>query len=197
MNKYKYFVFEGADGIGKTILSKNFAERIGAHWTCEPFNFDEETKYLRAKALTHSIDPLTREYFLLANRSWGLPKVLKKLQKKPLVSDRSFISGAVFAKMEGHSFQDWEKMAFPIINCVRNFNPTFILCKNKKFKNKDNPDDRYDSKPESFHVEVEKTFHEAFSYFLTPFIEFWIDFERSPQENLDRLLKELTCDSST
>jgi thymidylate kinase len=189
MSKHNYVVFEGADGIGKTVLAKNFAKKFGYEFIFEPFGFDQTTQFLRSLALTKEIPKLAREYLLLANRSLGYEKVNKILSSGgKVVSDRSYISGAVYAYMEGFDFNVWEQMSHSLISSqIFNDSPFVIFCTNKQFNNKNNPDDRYDGKPEEFHRKVESTFRLAFAYFGLKVTEFEIDFDLQPEENLDRL----------
>lgn len=186
---FKYTVFEGADGIGKTVLAKNFAKKYGCEYTFEPFAFDETTKFLRSLALTKDVPELAREYLLLTNRALGYEYINKVLDSdKSLVSDRSFLSGAVYAFMEGFSFEKWEMMARPLLTMRSLYHsPTVIFCTNKQFNNKCDADDRYDGKPEAFHRRVEDTFRKALEIFVSRYMEFEISFDHSPEENLLRL----------
>jgi len=184
-----YIIFEGADGIGKTVLAKNMCEKYGYEFTYEPFGFDYHTGFLRNLALMKDTPKLAREYLLLANRGLGYEKVNEILSNGgKVISDRSYISGAVYAHMEGFDFKQWWKMARPLVrdHGIR-VKPMYIFCKNKKYKNKDNSEDRYDSQPESFHRDVETVFRMAFNYFGVDPVEFEIDFDLQPLENLDRL----------
>lgn len=197
----KYIVFEGADGIGKSMLAKNFAQHFNAKYIFEPFGHTPQAMALREMALTKEIPSLAREYLLLGNRAIGYQTVEKWLAEgHRVVSDRSFISGMVYAYMEGFSFDRWFDMA-----CELNINtkwnrPLVILCHNSQFKNKDNPDDRYDNKPKDFHMQVTKTFFESLTFLDSKlastgglaYLAFEIDFNRTPEENLQELILRLT-----
>lgn len=190
---FKYTVFEGADGIGKTILAKNFAKKFGCEYIFEPFAYDQTTQYLRSLSLTHDVSKLAREYLLLANRSFGYEKINEILDSdKLLVSDRSYLSGAVYAYMEGFRFEKWEKMARPLLTMRSLYHrPTVIFCTNEQFNNKNDESDRYDGKPEEFHRKVEETFRLAFKFFMVPVIEFSISFNHTQEENLQRLMDRI------
>jgi len=198
---HKYIVFEGADGIGKTTLAKNFAKLIEAKFTYEPFGHTKETKMLREWALTKEVPRLAREYLLLAGRSLGYTEVFKWLMDgECVVSDRSFLSGMVYAHMENFSFDQWFGMAEPL-GIGRGWNKPFvILCSNEKYQNKDNPEDRYDGMGEKFHNIVDQAFKRGLNYLNHSLlsrgldlghIEFQIDFDKSEQQNLDRLVASL------
>ena len=190
----RYFIFEGADGIGKTTLAKNFAAKIGARFTYEPFGHTEETKRLRERALTHDIPQLAREYLLLANRDLGYQDLKKWLQEGDVVTDRSIISGMVYALSESVPVGAWAGMAKPLLDKLLTEIvpiPTVILCTNDAYKNKDNPEDRYDGRGADFHDKISKSFEWVAEEMKFKYVRFKIDFNISPEENLKRLVGEL------
>lgn len=188
----KYVIFEGADGVGKSTLAKNYAEYTGSKYTFEPFGHTDLTTALRRMALTKSVPQLAREYLLLANRDLGYQDLDVWLSEGNVVSDRSFVSGMVYAYMEGFSFEDWMRMSLPLI--VKNKTmPIFVLCQNTDYKNKTNPEDRYDGRGEQFHNSVSENFKKAFKFLGISPLCFNISFNQSREENLHRLLEELDC----
>ena len=188
----KYYVFEGPDGIGKTTLAKNFAERIGAKFTYEPFGHTPETKMLRERALTKDVPKAAREYLLLANRDLGYQDLKKWLYEGDVVSDRSLLSGMIYAFMEGFAFDVWLDMARPILYQASLSELIVILCSNEEYKNKLDPNDRYDGRGNNFHNTVGMKFLEGVNYLSWPHIPFKIDFNRSKEENLEALILQLS-----
>jgi len=196
-----YFIFEGADGIGKTTLAKNFAKAIGAKYTYEPFGHTDATMALRKQALTHTVPRIAREYLLLANRDLGFQDLTKWLSEGDVVTDRSIISGMVYALMEGFEYDDWSLMARPLLNSPIYRGAHVILCDNTEYKNKENPEDRYDGRGKEFHAEVSGTFQGALDYLRMSrgvwkhhqMVEhrYTIDFNLPEKENADRLLKQV------
>lgn len=189
----RYYIFEGADGIGKTTLARNFAEKIGARFTYEPFGHTDETKSLRERALTHDVPKLAREYFLLANRDLGYQDLERWLGEGDVVTDRSIISGMVYALAEGFPLDVWAGMAKPLVDRLLKEIapvPVVVLCTNDAYKNKDNPEDRYDGRGTEFHEKIARSFEWATEEFGLKYVRFKIDFNSSPEENLQRLTRE-------
>jgi thymidylate kinase len=204
INKIRYWAFCGNEGTGKTVLSKAFAERCNSFWTYEPNATTEELKTLRGLALTSNanVTEHAREMCLLANRS-----IHHKLNVQPIldnlgtvVTDRSFLSGMVYANIKTFKFEEWMDLAnkanlnlFPeiIIYCTTN--------KRNMNKNKEGREnDIYDNAPDNIINLIDDIFEKALVFLgehkLTkhiPIIRFENDFNKPVEENLERLLKVL------
>jgi thymidylate kinase len=187
-----YIIFEGADGVGKSSLAKSYAEYINAKYTYEPFGYSDEVAGLRKLALTKNVPFLAREYLLLANRDIGYQDLKLWLATSHVVSDRSFVSGMVYAAMEGMSPETWLQLASPLLQQLST-PPVFVLCQNKQYKNKDNPEDRYDGRGSEFHDQVGQKFVEIFDYLKIKPLLFNIDFAATKEENLNRFIEEIDC----
>lgn len=206
-NQIRYWAFEGNEGTGKTVLSKSFAEMCNATWTYEPNAETEELKTLRELALNSSknITKYARELCLLANRS-----IHHKIHVNPLISskaavvtDRSFLSGMVYAKIETYSFLEWMELARRVR--IKTFPDIFIYCTSNKRKmniqKEGRENDIYDNADASVIEKIDILFEEALDFLGTykltkhiPIIRFENDFNSQVEDNLIRLMEILKAD---
>ena len=201
VNKIRYWAFEGNEGTGKTVLSKSFAEQCNAFWTYEPNAETEELKALRDLALNNSknITKYARELCLLANRSIHHKMHINPLisSKETIVTDRSILSGMVYAKIETYDFDEWVNLA--IKADITTFPDIFVYCtsnKRKMNKNKEGRDnDIYDNADDSIIEKIDVLYEEALEFIQEykhtkhiPILRFENDFNYPVEENLTRLL---------
>ena len=136
MQALRYWAFEGNEGTGKTLLSKAFSQRIGAFWTYEPNGETEVLKSLRSLALTENkeMTGMAREMLMMANRSIHNKRLVELLldNKSCVVTDRSFFSGMVYAKIESLFFEEWFDL-FRIAN-IKYLPEVLIYVQNSKRK---------------------------------------------------------------
>ena len=198
MKKVLYWAFEGSDGTGKTKISKSFADNLGAYWTYEPNAETEELKYLRELALTEndSITKYSRENLLIANRS-----IHHAAQVQPLISnlstvvtDRSFLSGMVYAKLETYTFDKFFEL-MKLAN-ILTYPDVIIYVTNKNRKIEKNERDIYDNAEEDLHQRVEELYEEALEYIQNnlstkhiKIIRFENSFDKKVNENVKDLIK--------
>ena len=203
-NKIRYWAFEGNEGTGKTVLSKAFAEHCSAIWTYEPNAETEELKALRELALNNSKDvtKYAREMCLLANRSIHHKVHVKPMVggKETLVTDRSLLSGMVYAKLETYDFQEWMDLAK--IARITTFPDIFIYCTSNKRKMNNKKEGRendlYDNADQSVITRIDELYEEALVFLKEcrytkhiPILRFENDFNVPVEDNLDRLIKDL------
>jgi thymidylate kinase len=200
LKEIKYWAFEGSDGTGKTTLSKVFAEQCNSFWTYEPNAELEELKTLRQLALTDNphLTPMSRECLQLANRSIHQKvNVIPMLENKvTVVTDRSFLSGMVYAKLNGVLFDDF--LAMQNINKISLYPDIIIYVLNKDRKIEKNDGDIYDNAPEDLHQNIDQIYLKALDYIKNhkitkhiPVIEFENDFKKTPKENVFLLIKKI------
>lgn len=197
---YKYIAFEGNEGSGKTTLSKKIAESLNAFWTYEPNGETEELKLLRKLTLSikANITPISRELLLLANRNIQQNQILKPVFEKGLniVTDRSFLSGLVYASISNVPFHKWEILAQQSeINYIPD---VIVFCKSSIRKIDIEEDNKYDVAQEEILLEIDKTYLDALTYLKQSskyknikVIHFYNDFSKSLEENCLKLLKLL------
>jgi len=199
-SKIYYWAFEGNEGTGKTTLSKAFASSCGAFWTYEPNGETSDLKKLRDMALTYS-DQMTvygREYINLANRSIHQVNQVRPLldNLETVVTDRSFLSGMVYARFNGISFKQFMEMSE---NADIHLYPDFIIyCTSNKRKIVKGVKDIYDNASEEELSHIDNYFVEALDfikeYSITKHIRiiyFENDFKVSSEKNNERLIKEI------
>jgi len=204
VNKIRYWAFEGNEGTGKTVLSKTFAEQCGAIWTYEPNAETEELKILRELALDGSktTTKYAREMCLLANRSIHHSLHVKPIldSRETVITDRSVLSGMVYAKLETYSFEEWMDLAAKAH--LTTFPDVFIYCtsnKRKMNKSKEGREhDIYDNAGESIITKIDELYEEALEFLGTskitkniPIIRFENDFNYPVEDNLIRLMETL------
>jgi len=200
MEKVVYWSFEGNEGTGKTTLSKKFAEACNALWTYEPNGETEELKYLRSLALTENkkISNYARENILLANRIIHQDNHIKPLvsSNTTVVSDRSFLSGMVYAKLKSFGFEKF--MEISLDSNIKLYPDVIIYCTNKERKIVKNKGDIYDYADFSTLEKIDFFYEEALSYIEKNIhtkhiriIRFENDFKKSVEENLKILIKLL------
>jgi len=205
VNKIRYWAFEGNEGTGKTVLSKTFAEQCSAIWTYEPNAETEELKTLRELALNGSktTTKYAREMCLLANRSIHHQIHVKPIiaSRETVITDRSVLSGMVYAKLETYSFEEWIDL-ITRVHLQTTFPDVFIYCtsnKRKMNKKKEGRDhDIYDNADDSIIERIDTIYEEALEFLknckLTkniPVIRFENDFNYPVEENLLRLMEIL------
>jgi len=197
----KYLAIEGADGSGKTVLSKVLAQKLNAFWTYEPNGETPELKSLRLMALTQNKDMTdeAREYIMLANRSIHFKKnILPNLEKNiPIVTDRSFFSGMVYSAIKTYDFGIWlellSKMNIPVLP------DTLVFCRSSKRKIEKNLGDIYDNAEQETIDRIDTLYEKGLNLLKTypqlfnniKVVEFYNDFELSIEENADNLIKIL------
>jgi thymidylate kinase len=200
LKEIKYWAFEGSDGTGKTTLSKVFAEQCNSFWTYEPNAELEELKVLRQMALTDNahLTPMARECLQLANRSIHQKiNILPMLDNKvTVVTDRSFLSGMVYAKLNGISFENFISMQ--AINRISIYPDIIIYVLNKDRKIDKNEGDIYDHASEDTHKSIDNIYLEAIKYIgnhkITkhiPILKFENDFKKTPLENVFELVNQI------
>ena len=199
MKKILYWAFEGNEGTGKTTLSKKFAEKCSATWTYEPNAESSVLKCLRELALTEndSISNFDRENALLANRIIHQQQTVLPLMnnKHTVVSDRSFLSGMVYASLKSYSFEEFFKHSQEAH--INLFPDVIIYVRNKEQRIVKNAGDIYDNASEEVHQLIDKAYEKALDFISSykytrhiEIIEFDNDFDKSVEENLEFLFKE-------
>jgi len=164
--KIYYWSFEGNEGTGKTSLSKRFADACGATWTYEPNAETEELRKLRELALTENshMTKNGRECILLANRSiHHQMHVVPLLQsKETVVTDRSFLSGMVYARLNGVEFKSFMEMSY--LHNLVTLPDAIIYCTSEKRIIVKNPNDIYDNADEETLLKIDSFFEEALEF---------------------------------
>ena len=200
MQQFKLFSFEGNEGTGKSTLSKAFAKEIGAFWTYEPNGETPDLKYLRSLALSQKALPKeAREQMLMANRCIHHTEIVKPLilAKSTVVTDRSFLSGMVYARLEkALSFDEWKHLAK--LGGVNLFPDVIIFVKNNNRKIAKEIDNRYDHADDETLSQIDIEYDNALKFIRgdslfkhIPIITFINDFNNSVDKNVGRLLKTL------
>jgi len=205
VNKIRYWAFEGNEGTGKTVLSKAFAEQCGAIWTYEPNAETEELRTLRELALDGSktTTKYAREMCLLANRSIHHQVHVKPIIdcKETIITDRSVLSGMVYAKLETYSFDEWVDLVTRV-HLTNTFPDVFVYCtsnKRKMNKNKEGREnDIYDNADSSIIDKIDAIYEDALEFLKKckitkniPIIRFENDFNKPVEDNLVRLMEIL------
>lgn len=199
MKKILYWAFEGNEGTGKTSLSKKFAERCGAVWTYEPNMETDELCFLKKLALNKNdkVSGYARECALLANRIIHQDNNIIPLlgNLNTIVSDRSFLSGMVYAKLKSLSFDTFMEMSKNLN--ISKYPDVIVFCRNKERKIVKNHADIYDHADQETLDKIDYYYEEALSYIQNKsdtkkisIIEFDNDFSKSLEFNLEKLVKE-------
>jgi len=199
MGKILYWAFEGNEGTGKTTLSKKFAERCGAYWTYEPNGETDNLKFLRQLALNEDskVPTYARETALLTNRIIHQYQHVAPLisNLSTIVSDRSFLSGMVYANLKSFSFDKFFEISRSLN--IEIFPDVIIYCRNKERKIIKNKDDIYDNASEETLQKIDEIYEQALDFIrchiLTKnihIIEFENDFKKSADKNLDLLIQQ-------
>ena len=204
LNKIMYWAFEGNEGTGKTVLSKSFAEQCGSTWTYEPNAETEELRFLRELSLNNEkkVPSKTRELCLLANRSIHHQNLIIPLlnESASIITDRSFLSGMVYAKIASYSFEEWFTLN-QAVGCVFKYPDVIIYCtSNKRKMNKKKigrENDIYDNADQETIELIDTIYEEALDFISKykhtkhiPIIRFENNFNLSAEENLKRFIKE-------
>lgn len=194
----KYIAFEGRDGVGKTTLAKEFAKLTGSKYEYEPCGESFITSKLREFCLDSAhrdeVNWKAREFMMLANRAISTKRVHDLLLKgEKVVSDRSLVSGMVYAKVASDMyFDEWWDIGSKAFWTIPDQIIYVDIDKTSINKVKG---DIYDDESDHFHSEIRKQFPLALDFFkenedLNYFI-FKNDFSKTPRENAEKLLKEL------
>jgi len=101
VGRYKFIVFEGIDGSGKTVQSKKLSESINGYYTYEPTG-GEIGKLIR-KALRGEMcySGETLALLFAADRREHISTVIKELKYRHVVSDRYLYSSIVYQTIQG------------------------------------------------------------------------------------------------
>jgi len=201
--KIKYLAIEGNEGTGKTLLSRAVAQKIGAFYTYEPNAEIAELKQLRKLALSADAKMTTygRELILLASRSIHLDLQIKPLiaLNKKVLTDRSFLSGMVYANYHGIKFSEWLDLS---LKCNIDLFPEAIVYVTTDKRKIDKVEgDIYDNAGEDNLKEIDMLFNRAidflYNHFEIPIIKFKNYFNRPIQRNADNLLNLLNRNGIT
>lgn len=200
-----YIAIEGADGTGKTTLTKALCELLMINGKevlpmYEPYGESEVAKNLRQFCLDKKhydeVNWRAREYMLLASRAISTKKVVDYWTVHPngtVVTDRSVVSGMVYAHVaSGMKFEDWERTAKDAFWALPNI---IVHVHVDKQKIDVTEGDIYDDESDDFHTRIKKAFPEAIHYLgeVSSFniIDFENNFNLKPMENAERLLTNL------
>lgn len=200
----KYIIFEGSEGVGKSKLALKMAQHLDAEYTFEPYRGDPLplcSKIFQICCSKNTYADMTttaREMLLLAGREISQGRFVTPVldSGRSVVSDRSYISGLVYAQMEGMSLHKWCHIAYASKVLIKPDLVVFV--KNKENKPKLTPNDRYDHEDEAFFRRIEHSFSSSLEY-LKSLLD-WPDelihtfdnnFDYTQEENFNRLLKEL------
>ena len=101
MSKYKFIVFEGIDGSGKTVQSKKLSECINGYYTYEPT--DGEVGKLIRRVLRGEVcySGETLALLFAADRRERVSTISKELEHRHVVSDRYIHSSIVYQSILG------------------------------------------------------------------------------------------------
>lgn len=195
----EYIAIEGLDGTGKSELTKAFSKLYDYKQVYEPDGSTPITKKFREFALkeefSDKVKGKPREYIHAANRAITNETTKELLKKHNVISDRSIVSGRVYATMENMNMETWENIQKENILTLMPRIVVYVTNKTRKTpEEKLNNDDIYDHKDEEFFVELQKVYLESLTYFRNKWglvsIKFENDFNYTPEQNAVRL-KEL------
>lgn len=198
MKSIRYWAFEGNEGTGKTFLSKAFAENLNAFWTYEPNGETEILKNLRSLALTQNPEMTikAREMLMMANRSIHNKRVIELLlnNQNSIVTDRSFFSGMVYAKIENMQFKDWfDLFKLADIRCLPD---VLVYVRNKNRKIDKEKDNIYDHATEETLKKIDCLYEEGLSFIRDykktegiKVVEYNNNFDISVEENVEVLFQ--------
>lgn len=201
VNKIRYWAFEGNEGTGKTVLSKSFAETCSAIWTYEPNAETEDLRHLREMALDNSkpIPNHAREMCLLANRSIHHSTFIQPLLANldTVITDRSILSGMVYAKIATYSFEEWVELSKTVH--LFTFPDVIVYCTSNKRKMNNKKEGRendiYDNATSEVIESIDTIYEEAIAFMQEhklmkqiKIIRFENDFNLPVEDNLSRLI---------
>lgn len=198
-----YIAFEGVDGCGKSTMAQKLALRRGMMLTGEPFGKDDALSFespvaaLARLALdrkyTEKISCDARELILLANRAIGHAFEIEPWVKqgRHIVTDRSFLSGMVYAKYNGWTFDRWFSIAIES-QAVRCLPDAIVYCEPPLTPHIEKREgDAYDNAPAEFHEKIAGLFDLALDWIrrreAIKIIRFEVDFGLLPEENFVHL----------
>jgi thymidylate kinase len=200
-----YIAIEGADGTGKTTLTKTFVNFLKTKGKTvfglyEPYGESPVSKKLREfcldKQYVDEVNWRVREYMLLASRGISTKVVDDFFTVHPdgtVVTDRSVVSGMVYAHVaSGMSFDDWETLAkFAFWRL-----PNIIVHVHVNEQKIDITEgDIYDDESDDFHTKIKKTFPDAIHHLgeVRNFniVDFENDYNKTPIINAERLYEKL------
>ena len=202
----KYTVFEGNEGVGKTTLAKAFAREHRIEYTNEPNLHYPVCEILRnfctRKNLT--VTKSARELMLMASRSISLEHIVRPAidRGESMVSDRSFLSGMVYARFENDwlDFEKWLMLARES-HAIEILPDRIIYVKSTERKiDSQHADDKYDHLAPGMFGYIDKLFEEALEFVQTlrswrgepiQVIRFKNDFSVDEATNLRRLMREI------
>lgn len=187
-----YIAVEGPDGSGKSTFAKALAQHLNGFLMCEPYNGTEVTSALRKFALDQShkveVNAEAREYLMLANRSISTKIVLEKIKSNiPVVSDRSMISGMVYANVAGgYDVEAWWDMAVHAFQVM----PDFVVHLTPSKCNIDVvKGDIYDSETATFHKKIKEAFPKALIWFADEYDIESCDFDYRFDEPVEKQVR--------
>jgi len=101
VERYRFIVFEGIDGSGKTVQSKKLSESIGGYYTYEPT--DGEIGKLIRRVLKGEVNYSGETLALLfaADRREHVDIIKRELKYRHVVSDRYLYSSIVYQSIQG------------------------------------------------------------------------------------------------
>ena len=204
MKKYRYIAFLGVDGSGKSTLSQVVSKMMGAQYTFQPLGKDENEltfSALRDLALNdiHSdcIDDTTRELLMIANRSAGNKIVTNLLRIGDVITDRSHVSGEVYARYNFHRGSSridrltWKRLNnVAIAGCPQL--DTIVFITPSIAKRTVGTSDVYDSRDDKFFNEILSLYEESLHEHRkkgTKVIEYVNDMEKTVEENAKAIHK--------
>ncbi|HIQ38539.1 MAG TPA: dTMP kinase [Methanothermococcus okinawensis] len=101
MEKYKFIVFEGIDGSGKTVQSKKLSESINGYYTYEPTEGDVGKLIRRILRGEVCYSSETLALLFAADRREHVSTISRELEHRHVVSDRYIYSSIVYQTIQG------------------------------------------------------------------------------------------------
>ena len=222
--KSNYIAFEGRDCVGKSVHSKLLRDffvdtlKQKAFWTMEPNTSFAEIAPLTTIALTHrAINEEAREFLLMAARAQLLGTHMSELLEKydVVISDRSIISGMVYAKASlGIDYDEWLDIFCRMHKAKGGMSKekttlvpipsTVVFCHSTDYSSKrvNNDNHIYEEKDEQFKRKLESLYEEVRKDVIPTFfpkmrtVVAHIDRNEPVEENFGYILRQIMVSRS-
>jgi len=201
---FKKIDIEGCDSMGKSTLAKTYASMFGCHYSYEPDGSTPLSLQFRELALNggeheKTLDGIPREYLMALNRSISNKKNIQIMKGQNVISDRGLLSGMVYAHVDDKlnmSYDDWSTVHH--MNAKTLLPDLIVHVTNKERRvpeHKRLGADIYDNRDDEFFKKISASFLTGLVYFErvfnVPHITFENTFDKTPEENAQRLASVL------